>query len=148
MWVYSVVVWFPKVEAWVIPDDLVTGQCELMSGIVSEPQLVEHALVLEEGRPVGLRNVFLSLRPNVPILPAGWPVTSASSTARMSSSKPRSKLPRRRHWRLPTLDLFDGRLILLVGKDGTGWSSAVTRARADVPLARARHRTRADGPDW
>jgi hypothetical protein len=61
---------------------------------------------------VGLRNVFLSLRPYVPILPAGWPVTSASSTARMSSSKPRSKLPRRRRWRLSTLDLFDGRLIL------------------------------------
>jgi hypothetical protein len=33
------------------------------------------------------------------------------------------------------LDLFDGRLTLLVGKDGTGWRSAVARARADAPLA-------------
>lgn len=109
----------------------------------------------EERRPVGLRNVLLSLRPDVPN-PAGGlagdlgviyrsgvivEAEAVPTTPLAPSARPGQRAPHR--WvelhgrRLSTLDLFDGRLTLLVGKDGTGWVSAVAvaRARADVPLA-------------
>lgn len=61
------------------------------------------------------------------------------TTPLVSSARPRQRAPHRwvelQRRRLSMLDLFDGRLTLLVGKDGTRWGSAVARARIDVPLA-------------
>lgn len=119
-------------------------------GWASEALLDSYA---EERRPVGLRNVLLSLRPDEPN-PAGGlagdlgviyhsgviaEADAAPTTPLMSSTRPGQRAPHR--WvelhgrRLSTLDLFDGRLTLLVGRDGTGWGSAVVQARADAPLA-------------
>jgi hypothetical protein len=104
----------------------------------------------EERRPVGLRNVRLSLRPDVPN-PAGGLAGDLGVSYRSAviaeaeadpapplatSLRPGQRAPHQ--WvelhgrRLSTLDLFDGRLTLLVGSDGTEWGNAV--ARADAPM--------------
>ena len=108
----------------------------------------------QERRPPGLRNVLLSLRPDVPN-PAGGltgdlgviyrsnviadSADDSTPTARVApSARPGERAPHA--WvelhgqRLSTLDLFDGRMTLLVGRDGDEWVSAVGRARADVPI--------------
>ena len=98
----------------------------------------------EERRPVGEYRARRSLQmggpPEVDPLGADLGVRYASSVLAETAGDPQPGGRAPHAWvtvdgrRRSTLDLFDGRLTLLVGRRGAAWRAAADRLRGDLPL--------------
>jgi 2-polyprenyl-6-methoxyphenol hydroxylase-like FAD-dependent oxidoreductase len=124
-------------------------------GLAGEDLLASYA---EERYPVGLRNTVRSLRGGEPdpsdglagdlgshycsavIAAADEPPAGGFAVPDLDGAEPGERAPH--VWvhhggrRRSTLDLFDGRLTLLIGRNGRGWQRAAAHlARAGVPVA-------------